>query len=132
MPAKTEVGSQVLAKVLGFKMYLHTAERYRLQNLGPDEFEKYLSYAIVFGIEDEWAKKFEGLYEKAPEWFEGSNMNGIYNAYFISSLARSFTTTTVSSFNLPQSASGSGWSGGGGSFGGFSGGGGGGGSSGGW
>lgn len=133
MPAKTEIGSQVYAKILGFKMYLHTAERFRLQNLGPEEFEKYLSYAIVFKIEDEWAKKFEGLYDKAPDWYEGSNVNAIYNAYFFSSFARSFTTTTTTAFNFPtQSSSGSGWSGGGGSFGGFSGGGGGGGSSGGW
>lgn len=133
MPAKTETGSKVYAHILGFKMYLHTAERYRLQKLGPDEFERFLSYAIVFKIEEEWAKKFEGLYSRSPDWYEGSDVNAIYNAYFISTFARSFTASTVSAFNLPsQSASGSGWSGGGGSFGGFSGGGGGGGSSGGW
>jgi uncharacterized membrane protein YgcG len=132
MPAKTTKGSRVFAGVLGFKMYLHTAERFRLQNLGPDEFEKYLSYAIVFKIEKEWARKFEGIYKKAPNWYEGSG--NIYDAVWISSFARSFTTSTVSSMNPVQSGnySGSGWSSGGGSFGGFSGGGGGGGSSGGW
>jgi len=129
MPAKTEIGSKAYADILGFKMYLNTAERYRLQKLEPEEFEKYLSYAIVFGIEKEWADKFKGLYNKVPDWYEG-DMSGIYNAYFISSFARSFTAATVTSFAVPPSSSGSGWSGGGG--GGFSGGGGGGGSSGGW
>ncbi len=36
---------------LGFKMYLETAERYRMQNLTPEIFEKYLPYAMIFGIE---------------------------------------------------------------------------------
>ncbi|MCA9379274.1 DUF2207 domain-containing protein, partial [Candidatus Dojkabacteria bacterium] len=63
MPAKTELGSKKLAEVLGFRMYLYTAERYRLQGLNPDEFERYLSYAIVFGIEKEWAEKFKDIYK---------------------------------------------------------------------
>lgn len=134
MPAKTEEGSKVFAEILGFKMYLHTAERYRLQKLGPDEFEKYLSYAVVFGIEKEWAKKFEGIYDRHPDWYEGSSTD-VWSAVWVSSLVRSFADSTVTNM-IPVSSSGSssggGWSSGGGSFGGFSGGGGGGGSSGGW
>lgn len=131
MPAKTPSGSKLLAGILGFKMYLHTAERYRLQELGPDEFERYLAYAVVFKIEKEWAKKFEGIYNKVPDWYEGSG--NVYDAIWISTFARSFSNSTVSNMTpVTSSASGGGWSGGGGSFGGFSGGGGGGGSSGGW
>lgn len=131
MPAKTELGSKVYAEILGFKMYLHTAERFRLQNLGPEEFERYLSYAIVFGIEKEWAKKFEGIYKGAPEWFDGTS--SAYDALWISSFTRSFADSTVTNISpvTSGSSSGGGWSSGG-SFGGFSGGGGGGGSVGGW
>lgn len=132
MPSKTAKGSKVLADILGFKMYLHTAERFRLQNLGPEEFERYLSYAIVFGIEKEWAKKFDGIYAGSPDWYEGTSNNGVWNAVLISSLARNFsdsTSTNLTPVTSSSSASGGGWSGGGG---GFSGGGGGGGSSGGW
>jgi len=134
MPAKTSLGSKVYAEILGFRMYLYTAERYRLQNLTPDEFERYLSYAVVFGIEKEWAKKFEGIYNKTPDWYEGSSTT-VWDAVIISSLIRSFANSTTTSMTpIPSSCSstGGGWSGGGGSFGGFSGGGGGGGSSGGW
>ncbi len=130
MPAKTSLGSKTYADILGFKMYLHTAERYRLQKLGPDEFERYLSYAVVFKIEKEWAKKFEGIYNKQPDWFEGDY--NVWNAIIISNFLSSFRTASVSGMTPVSSASGGGWSGGGGSFGGFSGGGGGGGGSGGW
>ena len=110
---------------------MKTAERYTVQKLEPENFVKYLSYAIVFGIEKEWAKNFEGIYKGIPDWYEGSG--SIYDAIWISSFARNFSNSTVQSMTpiSTSSSSGSGFSGGG-SFGGFSGGGGGGGSSGGW
>lgn len=130
MPAKTSLGSKTFADILGFKMYLHTAERFRLQKLGPDEFERYLSYAVVFGIEKEWAEKFKDIYTGQPEWLESSNVNTLTDIYWISRFSRGFSqsmTTSVMSSGS-GSARGSGWTSGGGSFGGFSGGGGGGGS----
>ncbi len=129
MPAKTELGSKIYVEVLGFRMYLHTAERYRLQGLDPDEFEKFLSYAVVFGIEKEWAEKFKDIYKGEPEWFVGSGSH-LWDVYWLSTMARSFSDSMVTTAMNPPSSSGSGWSGGGGSFGGFSGGGGGGGGSG--
>lgn len=131
MPAKTSTGSKVYADILGFKMFMNTADRYTVQNLDPEDFVKYLGYAIVFGIEKQWAKNFEGIYKGVPDWYEGSG--NIYDAIWVSSFARNFSNSTVQSMTpiTTSSSSGSGWSGGG-SFGGFSGGGGGGGSSGGW
>lgn len=136
MPAKTTQGSKIFADIKGFQMYLHHAERYRLQGLEPEEFEKYLSYAIVFGIEKQWAKKFEDIYKGQPEWFE-TNRDILWDAYWMSRFARSFSTGLNNTVyqSLPKgtgSAAGSGWSGSVGSFGGFSGGGGGGGFSGGF
>ncbi|GIW58779.1 MAG: hypothetical protein KatS3mg086_064 [Candidatus Dojkabacteria bacterium] len=131
MPSKTSKGSLIFAKVLGFKMYLETAEKYSLQNLKPEDFEKYLSYAIVFGIEKKWAEKFKDIYHQNPSWYEGSG--SINDPIIFASMLNSFTTQTVSA-TVPvkrSSYSGGGWSGGS-SFGGFSGGGGGGGSAGGW
>lgn len=129
MPAKTELGSKVYAEILGFKMYLETAERFRLQNLEPEDFEKYLSYAIVLGVEKQWAEKFKDIYKSKPEWFEGDSFNPIY----IGNFSRGFANSMAQSIRpvSTSSASGGGWKGGG-SFGGFSGGGGGGGRSGGW
>lgn len=131
MPAKTDVGSKVFSKILGFKMYMQTAERYRVQNLTPETFEKFLPYAIVFKIEKEWAEKFKDIYKQVPDWYEGDG--SFTDAVFYSSFARNFSDATTAKISSVAGASkGGGWSGSGGSFGGFSGGGGGGGSAGGW
>ncbi len=133
MPAKTAEGSKVYNKILGFKMYLTTAERFRLQDLTPETFEKYLSYAVVLGVEKEWANRFKDIYKQNPDWYEGTRP--ITDAYILSTFARSFSTvseTQIRTLTTSSGSKGSGWSGSSGSFGGFSGGGGGGGSSGGW
>jgi len=143
MPAKTSKGSELFDKILGFKMYLETAEKHRVQKLTPETFEKFLSYAIVFGIEKQWANKFKSIYKTPPDWYEGSNMstfNSIYLANALSSFKTSATSAMASrpsssgsSYSSSSGFSGGGWSGGGGGFGGgFSGGGGGGGGAGAW
>lgn len=132
MPAKTKEGSKASVDALGFKMYLGTAEKYRLQNLKPEDFERYLSYAIMFGVEKQWAESFKGIYKLKPEWYEGGD---VLDAWVLSNMTNSFNTSVQSGITkvVSSAGKGSGWSGsGGGSFGGFSGGGGGGGSSGGW
>lgn len=136
MPAKTTLGSKLFAQILGFKMYMQTAERFRVQNLTPETFEKYLSYAMVFGIEKQWAEKFKDIYKSQPDWYEGNYST--WNTFMFADMMRSFTNSTTQSLvSSPSSSSsssfsGGGWSGGGGFSGGFSGGGGGGGGSGAW
>lgn len=132
MPAKTSVGSKVYGETLGFKMFLETAEKYRLQNLKPEDFEKYLSYAIVFGVEKKWAKSFEGIYEGQPDWYTGNS--DAFSTIYLANALNNFSTSSAQSIakSVASSSSGSGWSGGGSFGGGFSGGGGGGGSVGGW
>jgi len=130
MPAKTKLGSDTYAKILGFKMYMETAERFRVQNLKPEDFEKYLSYAIVFGVEKKWAEKFKDIYNEPPTWYEGSDFT---DAVIFASLMNNLNSAAVGTLTASQSvATGGGWSGGGSFGGGFAGGGGGGGSSGGW
>ncbi len=114
---------------LGFVLYLKTAERYRLQNLTPDLFEKYLPYAIIFGIERKWAKAFEGMTMMPPEWYGGSVGSasamstglaaGSFSASaFSSSFAKSFTSAFASSSGGGASGGGGGAGGGGGGGGG--------------
>lgn len=113
---------------LGFKLYLETAEKYRLQNLTPDLFEKYLPYAMVFGVEKKWAKNFEALNLQAPSWYVSSSA-GLSNSSGASVgnfSASAFSSSLVSSFTSAFSSSGAGASGGGGGAGGGGGGGGGG------
>lgn len=139
MPSKTELGSEIFNKVLGFKMYMETAEKYRVQNLTPETFEKFLSYAVVFGVEKQWAEKFKDIYKGKPDWYEG-NTNTFSTIYLANALSNFSTSTATVMTSSPSSSGtgstgwsgGSGWSGGGGFSGGFSGGGGGGGGGGAW
>ena len=115
---------------LGFKMYLETAERYRMQNLKPEFFEKYLPYAIIFGVEKKWAKAFESLNMPSPSWYAGSayaagasSPSNLTNSFSPSAFSASFTSSFTSAFS---SSGASGASGGGGGAGGGGGGGGGG------
>ncbi|MBN1331443.1 DUF2207 domain-containing protein [Candidatus Dojkabacteria bacterium] len=138
MPSKTARGTIIFEKAKGFRMFLHTAERYRLAKEGTkylkyltsENFEKYLSYAIVFGVEDSWAKAFKGIYDGKPDWYESDSgtFNSILLANSLSNMNRVSASTMSSMPNSSGSSSGGGWSGGGGFSGGFSGGGGGGGS----
>lgn len=133
MPAKTEKGAELFRQIKGFKMYMETAERYRVQNLDPKDFERYLSYAVVFKIEKKWAEKFKDIYKGSPDWIEGTNT--AWDVFWISQFSRGFANSTSHSITAATRTSGGGgggWSGGGSFGGGFSGGGGGGGSVGGW
>lgn len=136
MPAKTPAGSKAYYDVEGFKMYMYRAERYRLQDLTPEEFERYLGYAVAFGIERQWAENFKDIYKGQPEWYEGTHI-GFWDIYWTNRFLNSFTNSlNTNAFKPVQSGSGvsgSGWGSSGGGFGGgFSGGGGGGGFSGGF
>ena len=44
----------------------------RLQNLTPELFERYLPYAMIFGIEKKWAKAFEAMHLSPPQWYATS------------------------------------------------------------
>jgi uncharacterized membrane protein len=118
---------------LGFKLYLETAERYRLQNLTPETFEKYLPYAIIFGIEKKWGKAFDSLSLPPPNWYHGAlvgsfaagggSPSGFSTSFSASAFSASFASSFTSAFS---SSGGAGASGGGGGAGGGGGGGGGG------
>lgn len=146
MPARTEKGVQIRDYLLGLRDYIKLAEQDRIKFLQSPEgaekiaatginpgdpkqkvklFEKLLPYAMLFGLEKDWAKQFEGLYNQPPDWYSG-NWNTFNTVYLASSLG-GFSTASAASFTSPSSSSSSGFGGGG-----FSGGGGGGGGGGGW
>lgn len=107
-------------EILGFKLYLKTAEKYRMQNLTPEIFEKYLPYAIVFGIEKKWAKAFETMNLESPQWHTSSGISsGSFSVgAFSSALSSSFASSFASSGGSAGSGGGGGAGGGGGGGGG--------------
>jgi uncharacterized membrane protein len=133
----TRAGRKFLDKIEGFRMYLSTAERHRLNRLNPPEqtpelFERYLPYALALDVDQEWAEQFSEVLAKAaaqggdyhPVWYHGTGWNRSRPGAFTSALGSSLSSAISSSSTAPGSSSGFG--------GGSSGGGGGGGGGGGW
>ncbi len=138
IPRRSLEAHRMLKKIEGFKLYMKTAEKYRQQfNEKENIFEKFLPYAMIFGITGLWIEKMKKIYGQEyfetyhPIWFYGAGLSHFDAGSFdgaISSLSSNMASTLASS---PSASGSSGWSGGGGG-GGFSGGGGGGGGGGGW
>ena len=65
MRAPTVQGRKLMDQIDGFKMYLETAEKNRLNIVGEppmtvERFEGILPYAIALGVEKPWSEHFEG------------------------------------------------------------------------
>lgn len=129
MPRRTPKGVAAYEAALGFKDYVSTAEKYRLQWQEKEHiFENFLPYAMVFGVVAKWSKAFENMNLPKPEWYQGSAFSaGAFNAAAFSSAFGSMDRA-MSSAMISRPSSSSGGSG----FGGSSGGGGGGGGGGSW
>ena len=150
MRAPTIQGRKLMDEIDGFKMYMQTAEKNRLNYVDKGEppmtvarFESILPFAIALGVEKPWSERFEadlmrnavagvtaGSY--SPGWYRGDSWStggspGDFSKSF-STIATGMSAAMIAA--QPSSSSGSGFSGGGG--GGGSGGGGGGGGGGGW
>jgi uncharacterized membrane protein len=125
MAKKTKKGTLLYQKLLGFKEFIKSVEKDRLQEfLKQDEhyFDKVLPYAIVFDMADTWKDKLRGLDVPPPSWYSGSYAGSSFNTMmFMNSLDHSMNSMSESFYSSPHSSGSSGGSFGGG--GGFSGGG---------
>ncbi|MCF4097853.1 DUF2207 domain-containing protein [Maritalea mediterranea] len=142
MRAPTIQGRRVMDQIEGFKMYLETAEKERLNlhdepELNKRRFEAILPYAIALGVEKPWAEHFQNEMKRVAErtgqkadvhlgWYSGRRFTANRLASSLSKTTASISAAMIAA--KPQSSSSSGFSSGGG----FSGGGGGGGGGGGW
>ncbi|MDP2685029.1 MAG: DUF2207 domain-containing protein [bacterium] len=133
MPRKTKKGAEAHQHILGFKWFLSVTEKDRIKfhnspTKSPKMFEEFLPYAMVLGVENEWADQFKDIYISDPEWYEGGAGNVLGAVYLANSLGSMSTNVNSAMVSRPSSAGGgtSGFSSGGGfSGGGFGGGGGG-------
>ena len=123
---RTPYGDRIMGKVLGFRRFLLTAEKNRIETLlseNPAYFYDILPYAIVLRVTAKWAQKFKDLAVQPPEWYRGYS-GARFNAFmFANTMNRSLASAATRMATNPQSGSGGRGFGGGG----FSGGGGGGG-----
>ncbi len=133
MPARTTKGARARELVLGFEEFLKRvdSDRYRRMITSPEMFERFLPYAMAFGVAEKWSRAFEGLYKEPPSWYVGTWNQGFRPLYFAQSMGHLSSMASTAMGTGPRSSGGSGFGGGGGG-GGFSGGGFGGGGGGGW
>ncbi len=125
MPKRTEYGTRILGYIQGFREFLMTAEKDRLEALveeDPQYFYDILPYTYVLGVSDKWMKKFEEIAIEPPQWYHSSNHSTFHMAQFHQTMRQTMTTAKSS---MTSSPGGGGHSGGGHSGGGHGGGGGG-------
>lgn len=124
MPRRTEKGVAAREHALGFREYLAKAEKYRLQwQESENVFEKFLPYAMVFGVADKWTSVFADL-QRQPDWYEG-RPGTVFNAMILHQAVSSLDRAVIGAMHSSpqQSSGGSGFSGhSGGGFGGGGGG----------
>lgn len=123
MAARTEAGARAREAALGFREFLDKVEtdRYRRMITSPEMFERYLPYAMAFGVEGRWARAFEDIYREPPQWYAGSGYHSFSATHFSSSMS-SLSSHAGSTMSSSPSGSGGGGSSGGGSGGGGGGG----------
>jgi len=130
LAAKTIRGARTRIECLGFKEFMTRVDGDRIKRMPPDTFEKFLPYAMAFGVEQHWARAFEGLITQPPSWYVGSGYatpGMLWTPLIFTNAMSTFSTSAYQSFSAaPQGSSNASGFGEGGSLGGeggFSGGG---------
>ncbi len=55
---------------------------------------------MVLGVEEEWAKRFEGIYHILPSWYENSSATG-FNSQILARSLREFNGSFSQAFTAP-------------------------------
>ena len=139
MKKRNRNGAIMHARIDGFKNFLETAEKDRLEKLvkeNPKYFSDILPYTYALDVSETWVKQFEDIAYTPPEWYVDSSGASFDAVTFTSFMTKSMSdiSDAMTYSHVESSSSGSDFSGGGGgsSSGGSSGGGGGGGGSSSW
>jgi uncharacterized membrane protein len=120
MSRRSKKGTDLYAKILGFRWFLSVTEKDRLAfhqapERKPEEFYRLLPYAIVLGVEKAWAEQFASFVLPPPAWAEGNV--SLTSVAYVSSL-QTFHSAASSTYSDASSSGFSGGSSGGGSGGG--------------
>ena len=117
----TTKGDEASNHLAGFKLFLEVTEEERLKfhnapTKSPEQFMKFLPYAIAFGVEEEWAKVFEGITIPNPTWYDGnaSTFSAVNLTNSLGGFSTAFASSSGSSASSGGGSSGGGGGGGGG------------------
>ena len=123
MSKRTEYGSYILEKVLGFREFIKTVEKERLEALfeaDPSYYFNILPYALVMNLSDQWASRFSEIPIDHPSWYKSFGDKRFDSKDFSRDLSDRFSSVTGSIVAPSTSSGSSGSFGGGGSSGGSS------------
>lgn len=129
LPKRNQYGAQMLARIEGFRNFLMTAERARLEMLvheDPNYFYSIIPYTYVLGVSKKWMRQFEDIaIGPRPDWYV-SDKSFSYRTFrtFMDKSVTSISNSMISSPSRTSTGRSSGGSSGGGSSGGGGGGGG--------
>lgn len=76
MPTKTREGAEAAARWKAFRAYLDDIDEREDLTEAKEIFEKYLPYAVAFGLEKSFVQKFSAAATPMPEWFGGGWSTG--------------------------------------------------------
>lgn len=82
---RTPYGIKILGRIKGFKSFLETAQKEKLEELilqNPEYLYIILPYAYVLGVSDIWINKIEDIAAKYPLWYDTSYEFDAYTAGF--------------------------------------------------
>jgi hypothetical protein len=69
MPRKTDRGAEEAARWRAFRTYLREIDKYTDIAAQKEIWDRYLPYAIAFGVDKEYIAKFAGVDAPAPGWY---------------------------------------------------------------
>lgn len=113
---RTPYGTEILGRILGFRNFLITAEKDKLEALveeNPEYFYDILPYTYVLDVSSKWMKKFESLTMSAPNWYSSEDDRAFDYIMFSHFMSSTMSTAMTSMTSTPSSSSGGGFSGGG-------------------
>lgn len=118
LPKRTPYGTEILGKLQGFKNFLETAEKDKLEAMvmqDPTYFYNILPYTYVLGISDKWIKKFETISLQAPSWYDSPTAFDmvVFGTFMNSTMMSAQSVMSSSPFSSSGDSSGGGSSGGG-------------------
>lgn len=81
MPARSNIGNQILEEWLAFRHYLVSQDNLSCQDVLQGKFEEYLPFAIALGAEVEWARRFADEPFSKPDWYDTDESTVTLNSF---------------------------------------------------
>jgi uncharacterized membrane protein len=77
LPKRTEKGAEAVAKWRAFERYLDNLEKYDTIETARANFNRYLPYAIAFGLEKSWVSRFYDSGSNIPSWVDPTTIGDV-------------------------------------------------------